>query len=427
MTRTQHLEHMSTQCHKLARLAKRYPERRFVALNHYLTLDLLYEAYRRTRKSAAPGIDGQTAVDYEQALEANLRKLLQRAHEGCYQAPAVRRVYIPKGQGQHRPIGIPTFEDKVLQRAVVMILESIYEQDFCDSSYGFRPARSAHQALAALYPQLYRHAHIIELDIQSFFNELDKARLRAIVRRRIGDGVICRLIDKWLKAGVMEEGRLHYPDKGTPQGGVISPILANIYLHEVLDEWFERQVKPRLRGKGFLIRYADDALLGFSNERDGVRVMDALPKRFQRYGLKLHPQKTQQLTFTPGTGDTFDFLGFTHYWGKSRKGRWCIKRKTAKARFRRALSAVKQWCQRNRHQPVEVQYPMLCRKLNGHYAYYGISGNLKALSGFRFRVERLWMKWLGRRSQRARITWSVGDKLLSHYVLPKAHIVHRYA
>jgi group II intron reverse transcriptase/maturase len=382
----------------------------------------LYEAYRRTRKDGAPGVDGQTAAAYAEHLDENLQDLLDRAKSGRYRAPAVKRAYIPKGDGSTtRPIGIPTFEDKILQRAVAMVLEPIYEQDFRDCSYGFRPGRSAHQALQVWRDQLMRSGGgwIIELDVERFFDTLDKAQLRAFVRRRVRDGVLDRLIGKWLKAGVLEDGAVWYPEAGTPQGGVISPLLANIFLHEVLDEWFEQDIKPRLKGQAVLIRYADDAVLGFSHEEDARRVLAVLPKRFGKYGLSLHPEKTRLIDFrrTPRGGGsrrptepsrrrTFDLLGFTHYWAKSRHGYWVIKQKTATDRLSRAITRIGRWCREHRHAPVKEQHRELDQKLRGHYGYYGITGNSYSLSHFLSEVKRRWFYWLNRRSHRGRWTWA---------------------
>jgi group II intron reverse transcriptase/maturase len=322
---------VSTKQQKIATMARQEPDKGFHSLSHHIDVDWLREAYRRTRKDGAPGIDQVTAEAYADNLEANLRDLLDRAKSGDrYRAPAVRRVHIPKGDGtKTRPIGIPTFEDKVLQRAVAMVLEPIYEQDFLDCSYGFRPGRSAHQALQATWRQLMNMGGgiVIEVDIQGFFDACDRTRIQEILKRRVRDGVVLRLIGKWLHAGVWEEGRITYPETGTPQGGVISPILSNVYLHEVMDTWFERDVRPHLRGQAFLIRYADDIALGFTREDDAKRVMDVLPKRFEKYGLTLHPEKTRMIDFRkPGSArgprgpggptgpGTFDLLGFTHFW-----------------------------------------------------------------------------------------------------------------
>jgi RNA-directed DNA polymerase len=284
---------VSTKQQRIAELAKQSPQMGFFSLAHHIDLRWLYEAYLRVRADAATGVDGQTAQDYATNLGANLRSLLERAKSGTYRAPPVRRVYIPKGTGgDTRPIGMPTFEDKILQRAVVMVLEAVYEQDFRACSYGFRPGRSAHQALDALWRQTMatQGGWIVEVDIRKFFDTLDHAHLRELLRRRIRDGVLLRLIDKWLKAGVLEDGQVTVPDTGSPQGGVISPLFANVYLHYVLDLWFEAEVQPRLKGRAFLIRYADDFVMGFTCEEDARRVMEVLPKRFEKYGLTIHPE-----------------------------------------------------------------------------------------------------------------------------------------
>ena len=431
MTGTQKPENVSTKQQRIAQLSEQFPQRSFTSLSHHIDLEWMREAYRRTRKDGAVGVDGQTASDYEVDLETNLQSLLDRAKSGCYRAPPVRRVQIPKGSGSGtRPIGIPTLEDKILQRAVAMILEPLYEQDFLDCSYGFRPGRSAHQALDAGWRQLMDQGGgwVIELDIKAFFDTLERKQLRSWLKQRVSDGVLCRLIDKWLKAGVLEDGVMSYPEAGVPQGSVVGPILSNLYLHEVLDVWFEHEVKPRLRGRAFEIRYADDALLGFANEADAHRVLAVLPKRFGKYGLTLHPTKTQLMDFRPPPrrptkSGSFDLLGFTHYWGKSRKGRWVIQRKTAKDRFRRSVRGISEWCRRMMHRPIQEQHIKLARKVRGHYAYYGITGNYAALSRFRHCVRRVWIKWLGRRSQRARINWDKARRLLDRYKLPEPRII----
>ena len=295
-------EGMSTQQQRIAERAQALPEAGFTSLAHLMDLEWLHRAFYRTRADGAVGVDGQTAEDYAADLLGNLESLLDRAKSGTYRAPPVRRVHIPKGTGtETRPIGIPTFEDKVLQRAVVMVLETIYEQDFLDCSYGFRPGRSAHQALDALWRQTTNMGGcwIVEVDIRKFFDTLDHAHLRELLRQRVHDGVLLRLIGKWLNAGVLEEGDITFPEAGTPQGGVISPLLANVYLHYVLDVWFVREVQPRLRGRSFLIRYADDFVMGFACEEDARRVLEVLPKRFGKYGLTLHPDKTRLVPFCP--------------------------------------------------------------------------------------------------------------------------------
>jgi len=409
------------------------PTAAFTTLAHHIDVEFLTEAYRRTRKDAATGVDDQTADEYAANLEENLRSLRDRLHSGRYRAPPVLRVHLPKGDGRTRPIGIPTFEDKVLQRAVSMVLEAVYEQEFLDCSYGFRPGRSAHDALETLWQGLMDMGGgwVVEVDIQGFFDTLDHGHLRRFLDRRVRDGVLRRAIDKWLKAGVLEHGSVTYPELGTPQGGVASPLLANVYLHEVLDVWFERDVKPRLSGRAFAIRYADDAVLVFSSEQDARRVLDVLPKRFGKYGLTLHPEKTRLVEFQRpsrrtggGRSETFDLLGFTHYWGKSWKGGWVVRRKTMRSRFSRAMKAIAQWCRLHRHDTIDEQHRSLKRKLQGHYAYYGITGNARSLGRFAHEVPRVWRKWLGRRSQRAKMTWERFLRLLQRYPLPPPRVVH---
>lgn len=435
MNETSSSETISTKLERIAKLARDAPDMAFTTLAHHIDIDWLREAYQRTRKDGARGVDGQSAGEYAANLEDNLRSLLDRAKSGTYRAPPVRRVHIPKGSGaETRPLGIPTFEDKVLQRAVVMVLEAVYEQDFMDCSYGFRPGRSAHQALEALQHQsvVMAGGWIVEIDIRKFFDRLDHGKLREILRRRVHDGVLLRLIGKWLNAGVFESGGITYPDSGSPQGGVVSPILANIFLHEVLDVWFDREVKPRLAGKAALFRYADDAVFLFANETDARRVLEVLPKRLGKYGLELHPEKTRQVDFrrpdrfSPEGGNagpgTFDLLGFTHYWGKARSGKWIVKRRTAKDRFRRALKRVGDWCREHRHDEVRTQQQVIAQKVLGHFGYFGITGNFEAISRFLHEVKRLWHKWLERRSQRSRMTWDCMNRLLTRYPLPSPRL-----
>jgi group II intron reverse transcriptase/maturase len=422
---------VSTKLQRIAELARQMPNRALTSLAYRIDVDWLKEAYMRTRQDGAKGIDGQTAEQYAANLDENLATLLTRVKTASYRAPPVRRVHIPKDGGT-RPIGIPTFEDKVLQRAFAMVLEPVYEQEFLDCSYGFRPGRSAHQALSAFYEQmtLMRGGWVLELDIKSFFDTLDHSHLRQIIERRVSDGLVLRHIGKWLHAGVLEEGQLRHPEMGTPQGGVISPLLANIYLHEVLDVWFEREVKPRLQGRAFMIRYADDAVFGFSSEKDARRVLEVLPKRFAKYGLTLHPEKTRLVRYAPKKDDdddepgTFDFLGFTHFWGMSRKGKAIIKRKTASKRLKRSLTRISEWCRSHRHDPIKKQHQALRQRMNGHYGYYGITGNGRWLTSFHHAVERIWLRWLSRRSQRALIRWDRFKQMLQVYPLPPPRVIH---
>jgi group II intron reverse transcriptase/maturase len=426
--------YVSTKQERIAALAKQAPSMAFTSLAYLMDIDWLKEAYRRTRKDGAAGVDGVTADEYEQNLEGNLQSLLDRAKSGTYHAPPVRRVHIPKGGSstETRPIGIPTLEDKVLQRAVVMLLEPIYERDFMACSYGFRPGRSAHQALEAFRGQLMdcRGGYVLEVDIRKFFDTLDHGHLRAFLRRRVRDGVLLRLIGKWLKAGVLEDGSVSYPDAGSPQGGVVSPLLSNIFLHYVLDVWFEREVKPRLRDRAFLIRYADDVVIGFRDGRDAQRVLEVLPKRFGKYGLTIHPTKSRLVPFRPSglwakddrgepteAPGTFDLLGFTHFWARSRRGYWVIKLQTATDRFSRAVRSIAVWCQANRHRPLGEQQAKLNEKLRGHYAYYGVTGNSGALTRFYQEVRRRWSKWLNRRNRLRSMTWAKFRGIVERYPL----------
>jgi group II intron reverse transcriptase/maturase len=407
----------------------------FTSLAYLMDIDWLKEAYRRTRKDGAVGVDGVTAETYEQDLEGNLQSLLDRAKSGTYKAPPVRRVHIPKGGSstETRPLGIPTLEDKLLQRAVVMLLESIYEQDFLDCSYGFRPGRSAHQALTSFRDQTMtgrpKGGWVLEVDIRKFFDNLDHRHLRQFLQLRVRDGVLLRLIDKWLKAGVLEDGNVSHPDSGTPQGGVVSPLISNVFLHYVLDKWFEQDVKPRMRQRAFLIRYADDFLIGFRDYRDAQRVMEVIPKRFGKFGLTVHPTKTKLVRFLPPSArkgrkklpddrpGTFDFLGFTHYWARSRNGYWVVKLKTAKDRFTRAVRSIDHWCRDNRHLPISDQHKKLNEKLRGHYAYYGVTGNSGSLARFLHEVGPRWRKWLNRRNNLRSLTWEKFLAILRRYPL----------
>jgi group II intron reverse transcriptase/maturase len=426
---------------RIAKIAAERPELEFTSLAHLIDKLWLREAFNRTRKDGAAGVDGQTGKAYETNLQDNLQSLLDRAKSGTYVAPPVRRVHIPKAGSatETRPLGIPTFEDKVFQRAVVMVLETIYEQDFLDCSFGFRPGRSAHQALAALREKTMAMGGgwILDVDIRKFFDTIDHGHLRDFLQRRIRDGVLLRLIGKWLNAGVLEAGCVTHPETGSPQGGVVSPLLSNLFLHYVLDEWFEREVQPRLKGKSFLIRYADDFVMGFSCEEDARRVLAVLPKRFEKYGLTIHPDKTRLVPFErparasqrlnseeqipPGT---FDLLGFTHFWTLSRRGYWVVKRKTSQSRFRQRLSSLSQWCRENRHLPIAEQHHTLCQKLVGHFAYYGITGNSPALSRYRHEATCIWRKWLSRRSRDGDIPWDQFNRLLKRFPLPPPIPIH---
>ncbi len=428
-------ESVLTKQERIALNAERNPDVSFTALAYHIDVPWLYEAYRMTRKDAAVGVDGVTAAEYAEGLGLKLQNLLDRAKSGTYRAPAVRRVHIPKGKGKEtRPLGIPTFEDKILQRAVKMVVEPLYEHDFRDCSYGFRPGRNPHMAIEKMRNELMKMGGgwIIDVDIRKYFDTIDHAMLRELFRKRVRDGVLTRLLGKWLKAGIMDKGQLYYNQEGAPQGGVLSPLLSNIYLHEVVDVWFEDTVKPRLKGRAFMVRFADDMLMAFTNKEDALRVFEVLPKRFARYNLTLHPEKTRLVRFKKPRDDdarkpdTFDFLGFTHYWGKSRKGFHVIKHKTAKDRHARAIRNFNMWLMKNRHMDLKEQQLKLRQKLLGHYAYYGITFNYDELYKTWEAVKTLWKKWLGRRSQKSYLSWEKFGYILEQYPLPKPRVVHSF-
>jgi group II intron reverse transcriptase/maturase len=430
---------LSTKRQWIAELARSQRGTAIYLLHNLLDLDWMREAYRLTRKDGAPGIDGVTAEDYAANLEANLLDLLGRLKSGRYQAPPVRRTYIPKADGTQRPLGIPTFEDKVAQRAIVMVLEAVYEQDFLSCSYGFRPGRSAHQALQDLRNGCMdeRLGWVLEVDLRKYFDSIPHGELRSFLDRRVTDGVVRRMIDKWLKAGVLEEGRLQRNETGSPQGGVISPLLSNIFLHHVLDEWFAGEVQPRLMGRSRLVRFADDFVMAFETLEDAERVREVLDKRMGRYGLTVHADKTRFIDFRkhpPGgkqhpktQGTTFDFLGFTHLWGKSRRGNRVVRQFTAKSRYVRALARIAEWCRDNRHLPVKEQHAHLSAMIRGHYAYYGVTGNIRRLQRFVRYVVRIWGKWLSRRDSERGFSWTAMAALLDRHPLPPPRIIHRYA
>ncbi len=423
---------VSTKLQRIADLAIEAPNMVITSLSHHVDVEFLKEAFTITRKDGAVGVDGITAKKYEQDLDTQLQSLLNRFKSGTYQAPPVRRVQIPKaGTDKTRPIGIPTFEDKILQKAVKMLIEPIYEQDFLPCSYGYRPGKSQHMALEQIWKATMdaRGGWVIEADIRDFFGALQHAHLRSFLDKRVRDGVIRRAIDKWLKAGVMEFGKLTYPEDGTPQGGVISPILANIYLHEVLDTWFKNTVQPMLKGRATLVRFADDFVCVFDHEEDARRVMDVLPKRFEKFGLKLHPEKTRLIDFSKpnnrsgpgnsGGSGSFDFLGLHHFWGKSKTGKWCVKQATSRSRLKRTIGAITEWCRTHRHEPQNQQREKLAQKVRGHYVYYGVTGNARSLYKFHRTVVKVWFKWLNRRSQKRSMTWDIFQAYLKQHPLPK--------
>lgn len=422
---------VSTQLQEIAQKARQNPEMVFTTLAHRMDVDFLREAYRRLNKKGAPGLNKVTASGYGEHLEENLVDLHQRLRSGNYRAPPIKRVWIEKENGKKRPLGIPEFEDKIVQRAVEMLLSAIYEEEFYDFSHGFRKGHSQHKALHVLREQC-RQLNInwiLIADITGLFDNIDHQKLLGFIRRRVNDGAILRLIGKWLNAGVMEEDRLEYPDKGTPQGGVISPLLSNIFLHYVLDDWIAKEASPRLKGKCFIIRWADDFIIGFQQETDASRVKEVLPKRFNRFGLELHPDKTALIWFGrppmnakgEQKSETFDFLGFTYYWCRSRKGYPVIKKKTARKRLNRYLKMTWNWCKENRHDPIRDQYQTLCAKLRGYYQYFGVRSNYKAIEAAYEYTEKAWRYWLSRRSHKGKVLF---ETLQETFPLPKPRIVH---
>lgn len=418
---------VSTKRQRIAEMSRRMRGVRLNTLAHHIDKAWLHEAWKGIRKDGATGIDEVSAEQYASNLDGNLERLLTAFKTGNYRAPPVRRVFIPKADGGERPLGIPTVEDKLLQRAITMVLTEVYEQEFLDCSYGFRRGRSQHMALREVWRTLMGRGGgmVLEVDIRSFFDEVHHKHLNSFLDERIGDGVIRRAIGKWLHAGVMEDGIWRSGTQGTPQGGVISPLLANIYLHHVLDVWFAAEVQPRMRGEARLVRYADDAVMMFSDEEDARRVMAVLGKRFERFGLRLHPDKTRLLRFRPddgedtGGGGSFDFLGFTHVWSRSRKGQRFVKQLTSKKRVARFLRELNHWCRDHRHAPVVEQHKAITRKLLGHYGYFHLPSNSRRLAAVWFRACQIWRAWLGRRSQRAEVTWAAFQKLSEQFPLPQ--------
>lgn len=415
---------------KVAERAKRHPEVKMLALAHHIDEPALERVFRRLRRDAAVGVDGCTVEQYGEKLAENLQTLRARMKAGQYRHQPIRRVNIPKENGTTRPIGVSTVEDKIVQGALRDVLEAIYEQDFLDCSYGFRPGRSAHDAIRALQGAFDAGEanYIVEADIVSFFDSIDRKVLMEMLRDRIADETLMRLVGKCLHVGVLDGESVLEPDEGTAQGSSLSPLLGNIYLHHVLDVWFQREVQPRLHGRSVLVRYADDFVLCFQREDDAERVWKVLEARFGKFRLTLHPKKTRRFPFrAPRDGDdkggaTFDFLGFTAHWRRTRSGMQRVAFRTRGARLRRAINAANEWCRSHRHDSVEEQHLALRRKLTGHYNYFGVNGNIDALRHLRYRVTRAWRKWLDRRSQRARMKWKRFEEMLRRFPLPAPRI-----
>lgn len=428
------LQTVSSERQRIAKIAKADKEFCFRNLATRITKELLYRAYSEVRKDGAAGVDGQTAGEYSLNLKDNINDLHQRLKEQKYRAPKIRRAWIPKSGKEFRPLGIPTFEDKVVQRAVYLLLEPIYEEDFYEFSYGYRPGKKLHEAQEYIRKQcMFGGArYIIDADISGYFDNINHTQLREFLKKRVADGGIHRLIGKWLNAGVVDQQQVTYPEAGTPQGGVISPLLANIYLHYVLDEWFVKQVKPRMRGRVFVVRVADDFIIGCEYEQDAQRIMAVLPKRMSRYGLTLHATKTSLKDFgKPSPGKTkgkasFDFLGLRYYWGKSRTNKWVVKVKTSPKRLARTLKRINQWCKKNRHAPLKLQSEKLNAMLRGHYNYYGVTFNSRSLQLVYHRTEEIWHFWLSRRGDK-RWTWANMVNVLKQlFPLLQPRIVHSY-
>ena len=429
---------MSTQIDRLSELAKEDPKRQFYSIAHMITFGALYAAFRGLRKKASAGVDGVTYEEYERNVAGNIQTLHERLRNGKYQAQPLRRVYILKENGKQRPISIPALEDKIVQKAMVEILNAIYEQDFLDCSYGFRPGRGQHQALDEMGRVICTRptGWILEIDVTAYFDSIVREQLMEMIEKRVRDGSVLCLIRKWIQVGVIEEGRLLLSETGTGQGQTISPLLANIYLHHVLDEWFENEVKPRLRGAAHEIRFADDAVLCFQYKKDADKVMEVLPKRFAKYGLTIHPEKTRLVEFGRYAEEdakrqgkkpaTFDFLGFTYVCARSRRGKFTVHVRTMKKRFRRGLKAIAEWCQENRHRPVGEQQKILNAKLRGHYQYYGRPTNYRSIWQFYQEVRHIWRKWLSRRTRGNGMTVETFVGLLREHPLLLPRILHSW-
>jgi len=423
---------------RVREVARKDKEARFTALLHHVDHDRLRSAYWAIRPQAAPGVDGVTWSAYGQDLEANLSDLHERVHAGRYRARPSRRVYIPKADGRLRPLGIASLEDKIVQRAVVEVLNAIYEVDFLGFSYGFRPGRGPHDALDALAAGILRKKvnWVLDADIRDFFTSLDQSWLQKFLEHRIADERVLRLIRKWVKAGVIEEGIWSETEVGTPQGASVSPLLANVYLHYVLDRWVRQWRHREARGDVIITRFADDFVAGFEHEDDARRFLADLRERFAKFGLELHPDKTRLIEFGRyaarkraarglGKPETFDFLGFTHLCGKTRRGGFWLRRITISKRMRAKLVEVKDQLKRRRHQPVPEQGKWLASVVRGHLAYYAVPGNSHAIRAFREQVTRHWCTALRRRSQRHRLDWKRMNRFATRW-LPPARIRHPY-
>jgi RNA-directed DNA polymerase len=434
--RTLSRESVTQGLERIRQRARQRKKERFTALLHHISVDHLEASFCELKANAAAGVDELTWRDYGQNLESNLEALHARVHRGAYRALPSRRVYIPKSDGGQRPLAVAALEDKIVQRAVAAVLNAIYEEDFLGFSYGFRPGRSAHDALDALCVGIDSRKvnFILDADIRSFFDTVDQQWLIRFVEHRVGDQRIIRLIQKWLRAGVLEDGIVSVSEQGTAQGAVISPLLANIYLHYVLDLWAERWRQHEATGDMIIVRYADDFIIGFEHEADARRLLDAMRERLGKFALSLHPQKTRLIEFGRfaadnrkrhglGKPETFNFLGFTFICGKSRRGKFLIHRKTRSDRMKAKLRKVKDALRRHMHQPIPVQGKWLGQVVRGYFNYNAVPTNYRALHRFRDEVIRRWRRVLNHRGQRAALTWDKMKKLADEW-LPKARILH---
>jgi group II intron reverse transcriptase/maturase len=432
MPNAQTLAAMSPGLVKVVERAKRDPEGRCNSLAHLIDVPALRRAYHRQRSDAAVGVDGVTKEGYGRNLEGNLEDLHARLKDKRYRHQPIRRAHIPKAQGQTRPIGISAFEDTLVQDAVREVLEAMYEQDFVEASYGFRPGRSAHDAVRTLKGIVDEGdvRWMYESDIVSFFDSLDRTKREEMLGIRVADGALMRLIGTCLHVGVLDGETMVEPEWGTAQGSGLSPLLGNVYLHYVLDLWCETEVKPRLQGKATLMRYCDDFVIGFEREDDARRVVAVLDKRMERFGLALHPDKTRLLPFwrpprsqQRGKGPaTFACVGFTFYWARTRKGQWRMACNTRRASLRRAKKSIDDWCRRHRHRSIKDQHAALHRRVRGHFNYFGVNGNYRSLSRLIESTKRSWYKWLRRRSQRTRLNWERFSEMLRWWPLPRPRI-----
>lgn len=421
---------------RIGQRAKEKPEEKWTTLLSHVKVPLLKEAYLSLRKDAAAGVDGVTWEEYGERLDERLLDLQDQVHRGSYHPQPVRRVHVPKGDGKTRPIGLPALEDKIVQQAVRMVLEPIYEAEFIGFSYGFRPKRSAHDALDALAEAIQRKVNwVLDADIRSFFDTIDHRCLQRLIEHRIGDSRMVRLLMKWVKAGVLEDGKLHAVQAGTPQGGIISPLLANIYLHYVLDLWALKWRKTEARGEMYIVRYADDLVMGFQKEEDAVRMREAVAKRLREHALELHPDKTRVIEFGRfaredrarrglGKPETFEFLGFVHIAGLGREGKFQLRRRTSRKKRRAKLARLKEETERHRHQRVADQYAWLSRVLEGHYRYYGVPTNYRAMESFYRGARWMWHRSLQRRSQRGRWSHESRATFERRFPLPTPRICH---